>query len=207
MGVGKLWQSLAVPARFIAMVRQFHDGMLPGVQNDGEYSEPFPVTKGVEQCCVLASALFSMMFSAKLTDAFQDCDDDFPIRYRFVGKLFNLQRLQAKSKVLTDVLDELLYADEMAKNASTERKIQDDIGRVSQACDNYDLKTSTNKNEVVYQPALGKLYSEPTITVNGQRLQVVDKFVYLGSTLSRAVHFDDEVTVRIAKVSVAFRRL
>ena len=50
-------------------------------------------------------------------------------------------------------------------------------------------------------------YSEPTITVNGQKLQVVDKFTYLGSTLSRAVHIDDEVTARTAKASVAFGRL
>ena len=40
---------------------------------------------------------------------------------------------------------------------------------------------------------------EPTITVKGQRLQVVDKFTYLGSTLSRVVHIDDEVNARIAK--------
>ena len=39
------------------------------------------------------------------------------------------------------------------------------------------------KTEVVYQPAPGKPYKEPTITVKGQRLQVVDKFTYLGSTL------------------------
>ena len=29
---------------------------------------------------------------------------------------------------------------------------------------------------VAYQPAPGKPYKEPTITVKGQRLQVVDKF-------------------------------
>ena len=45
------------------------------------------------------------------------------------------------------------------------------------------------------------------ITVNGQKLKVVDKFTYLGSTLSRAVHIDDEITARIAKASVAFGRL
>ena len=106
------------------------------------------------------------MFSAILTDAFQDCDDGFPIRYRFDGKVFNLWRLQAKSKVQTGVLDELLYADEMANNASTERKMQEAMDRVSQTCDNYDLKISTKKTEVVYQPAPGKPYSEPTITVN-----------------------------------------
>ena len=42
--------------------------------------------------------------------------------------------------------------------------------------------------------------------MNGQKLKVVDKFPYLGSTLSRVVHIDDEVT-RIAKASVAFGRL
>ena len=51
----------------------------------------------------------------------------------------------------------------MAKNASSEKKIQEAMDRVSQACDNYDLKIS--KTEVVYRPAPGKPYSEPVITV------------------------------------------
>ena len=33
----------------------------------------------------MAPTLFSMMFSAMLTDAFQDVDAGFPIRYRFDG--------------------------------------------------------------------------------------------------------------------------
>ena len=85
--------------------------------------------------------------------------------------------------------------------------MQGAVDRMSKACDNFQLTISTNKTEVVHQPAPGKPYSEPTITVNGQKLQVVDKFTYLGSTLSRAVHIDDEVTARTAKTSVAFGRL
>ena len=54
----------------IAMVWQIHDGMQVRVQNDGKYSEPFPVTNRVKQGCVMAPTLFSMMFSAMLTDAF-----------------------------------------------------------------------------------------------------------------------------------------
>ena len=65
-----------------------------------------------------------MMFSAMLMDAFQDSDTSFPIRCRFYGNIFNLRRLQAKTKVQIDVLDELLYADDMDKNASSEAKIQ-----------------------------------------------------------------------------------
>ena len=85
--------------------------------------------------------------------------------------------------------------------------MQTAMDQVSKSCDNYDLTISTKKTEVVHQPAPGKPYNEPTITVNGQKLKVVDKFTYLGSTLSRAVHIDDEFTARIAKASVAFGRL
>ena len=38
-------------------------------------------------------------------------------------------------------------------------------------------------------------------------MQVVDKFTYFGSTLSRVVHIDDEVNARIAKASATSGRL
>ena len=157
----------------------------------------------------MAPTLFRMMFYIMLTDAFQYVDAGFPIRYNFDGKLLNLRRLQAKSKVQTDVVDKLLYADDMAEKAESETKLLGAVDRMSKACDNFQLTISTKKTEVVHQPAPGNPHSEPTITVNGQKLQVVDKFTYLGSTLSRAVHIDvdDEVTARTAKASVAFGRL
>ena len=58
------------PTKFIAIVRQFHDGMLARVQSDGKFSNPFPVTNDVKQGRILAPTLFSMMFSAMLTAAF-----------------------------------------------------------------------------------------------------------------------------------------
>ena len=160
------------PTKFIAMVRHFHDGMFARVQNNGEFSDPFPVTNGVKQGCVLAQTLFSMMFSAMLTSAFQDGDNGIPIRHRFDGKLFNLRRLQAKSKVQTDVLGEFLFADDIAKGAPTEEKMQKGVDRISDSCDSYDLTISIKKTEVLYQPAPGKPYKKPTITVKGQKLQV-----------------------------------
>ena len=57
------------------------------MQNNGEFSEPFEVTNGVKQGCVMAPTLFSMMFSAMLMDAFQDSDTGFPIMYRFLMTL------------------------------------------------------------------------------------------------------------------------
>ena len=63
------------------------------------------------------------MLSAMLMDAFSDSDAGFLIRYRFNGNLFNLRRLQVKTKVQLDVLDELLYAaDSMEANSGKKAK-------------------------------------------------------------------------------------
>ena len=53
----------------------------------------------MKQGCVLAPTLFSMMFSAMLTDAFRDGDLGVYFRYRTKGRVFNLRRLQAKTKM------------------------------------------------------------------------------------------------------------
>ena len=96
-GLWKVMAKFGCPPRFIAMVRQFHNGMQARLQDDGEFSEPFEVTNGVKQGCVMAPTLLSMLFSAILMDAFQDSFTGFPIRYRFDGNIFNLRRLQAKT--------------------------------------------------------------------------------------------------------------
>ena len=62
-----------------------------------------PLANEVKQDCEMAATLFIMMFSAMFTDAFQECADGFPSRYRFDYKLFNLKRLQAKTMVQTIV--------------------------------------------------------------------------------------------------------
>ena len=84
-GLWKIMQKFGCPTRFIGIVRQFHDGMMARVLDDGECSEAFPVTNGVKQGCVLAPTLFSMMFSAMLMDAFRDSSQGIEIRYRTDG--------------------------------------------------------------------------------------------------------------------------
>ena len=59
------------------------------------------------------------------------------------------------------------------------RRCKKGVDQGSDSCDSYDLTISIKKTEAVYQPASGKHYKEPTITVEGQRLQEVDKFTYI----------------------------
>ena len=206
-GLWKIMAKYGCPPKFISMVRQFHDGMQARVQDSNTFSEPFSVSNGVKQGCVLAPTLFSLMFSAMLTDAFRDGDVGFDVRYRTDGKLFNLRRLQAKTKVKSSTIRDFLFADDCALNAATEADMQQSVNQFSLACSNFGLTISTKKTEVLHQPAPGTPYVAPNITVNGQTLANVDKFVYLGSSLAQNANIDSEVTARIAKASAAFGRL
>jgi len=123
----------------------------------------------VKQGCVLAPTLFSMVFSAMLTDAFQDSEGGIHLRYRSDGRLFNLRRMQAVTKVKETVIRDFLFADDCALNASTEEKMQQELDGFSSACDNFGLTISITKTEVMHQTAPGKPYHEPCITVKGQK--------------------------------------
>ena len=47
-GHWKIMTQFGCPTKFRAKVRQFHDGNLARVQNNGEFSDTFPVTNGVK---------------------------------------------------------------------------------------------------------------------------------------------------------------
>ncbi|KYO18850.1 hypothetical protein Y1Q_0009257 [Alligator mississippiensis] len=142
-------------------------------------------------------------------------DDDessapFPVTsYQTDGKHFNLRRLQVKRKLQEMTVHDLLFANDCSLNAKYEFDMQPsmDLFKTFSVCDNFGLTINTKKTEVMHQPAPGKPYVEPTITVNGQTLQAVCKLTYLSSTLSHVVYINDETKARIAKASVAFGRL
>ena len=98
-GIWKIMGKLGCPNTFIAVVRQFHDGMMVRGPDDGEPSEAFPVSNGDKQGCVLAPTLFSLMFAAMLTGAFRESKSGINIKFRTDEKVFNPRRLHAATKV------------------------------------------------------------------------------------------------------------
>ena len=75
------------------------------------------------------------------------------------------------------------------------------------ACDAFGLTISIKKTKVMFTPVPGAPYVEPDIFVKKTRLEVVDTFVYLGSTISRDGSLDAEINLRTQKASTAFGKL
>ena len=142
-----------------------------------------------------------------LAEAFGDNNDGIPIRLRTDGNCSICADFMPNPRFKTDCVRDLLFADDCTLNAGSEPAMQLNMDKLSSACNAFGLTISTKKTEVMFQPASSKDYIEPTITVNGEALKVVDNFTYLGSTLSRDVRINDEVNHRIAKASAAFGNL
>ena len=81
------------------------------------------------------------------------------------------------------------------------------MDQFSPACANFGLIINTKERQMLHHPPLHHLYMEPSVTTNGEVLNAVDKFTYLGSVLSRDVHIDNEVDACIARASSVFGRL
>ena len=166
------------------------------MQDKGESSVAFPVTNGVKQRSALVPTLFSIMFSEMKIDG---SDIGIDLQYRTDGFVFDLRRLQAKTKVKTHIVYEFLFAADCALNATTKINMQNS--------DNFGQTINIKKTEVMHQPAPGKPYVEPNITIKRQRLKVVEKFTNIDSTLSEPILMDDEVNTRLTKASAVFGRL
>ena len=78
-----------------------------------------------------------------LFDAFNDSDNGIDIRYLTDSSVFNLRRLQAKTKVKTDIVNEFLFADDCALNATTKPNMKNSAGKFSMVWDNFGLTIST----------------------------------------------------------------
>ena len=198
---------LGCPPEFVNMFKQLHRDMKAQVNFNGSLSNPIAVDNGVKQGDIPAPTLFSIYFAVALGYAFQDCDRAVYIRFRTTGKVFNLRRFSAKSKTFQALVREFLYADDADLVAHSEEDMQVIMDHLSTACTAFGLTISLKKTEVMYSPAVGQVYAEPNIFVQGKRLKVADSFVYLGSTISRDGTLDAEINQRIAKASVAFGKL
>ena len=101
------------------------------VNYDGATSEPFDIHSGVKQGCVLAPTLFSILFSMVLSYAFNTSTEGVFLHTRADGKLFNLARLRAKTKVRHVVIREMLFADDAALMTRTMEDLQQLIDKLS----------------------------------------------------------------------------
>ena len=187
-GLSLVLRRLGCPSTLHAIIMEFHDNMRATVQFSGSRSRDFQINCGVKQGCVLAPSLFAIYFSALLLRAFPN-PSGVLLHTRSSGKLFNLARLRAKTKVHDLLVRELLYADDAALMAYSKVELQNMCDAFASACTEFGLRISISKTVVLGQ----NIPQPPTLTINDTVLTVVQKFCYLGSFVADSNSIDAEI--------------
>ena len=204
-GPWNILERLGCPPTFLTIIKKLHEGQVGQVKLAGTLSDTFPISNGVKQGCILAPTLFSIFFSMILREAKEDIKDGIFIRFRTAGSIFNLHRLLAQTKTLEQMVLELLFADDCALIALTEKALQRTVNCFRKAATAFGLTISLKKTEVIYQSPPGESYSELHITIDNTKLNAVENFTYLGSVMSNdaTINLDN----RLSKASSSFGRL
>ena len=121
-------------------------------------------------------------------------DEGIYLHTRSDGGLFNLARLNAKKKVRKSTIRvrDMLFA----IVTHTKEDLQSLGDRFAKSCKEFGLTISINKTNVMVQGA-----DPPDITINGNHLDIVDQFTYLGSTITNDFSLDADISKRIGKAS------
>lgn len=98
-GLFDILTKIGCPPKLQSLIESFHIDMKGTVQFNGSTSNPFDIRCGVKQGCILAPTLFGIFFSLLLKHAFGSATEGIYLHTRSDGRLFNLARLKAETKV------------------------------------------------------------------------------------------------------------
>ncbi|XP_059049895.1 uncharacterized protein LOC131844918 [Achroia grisella] len=197
--LGSIW----CPPKLLSLIKSFHEDMRGTIVFNGQSSESFDVRRGVRQGCVLAPTLFGIYFSLLIYTAFGDDHQGIHLHTRTDGNIFNISLLKSKRNREDLFVVSLLFADDAAFVANSAAELQSMLDKFSQACSLYAMYVNTKKTVVLTQG----IQEAPLISLNGTLLEVVDRFCYLGSTVSNNLSLEAEIDSRIGKAATMFGRL
>ena len=202
-GLFQILSKFDCPPKLQSMIESFHTNMKGTVQFTGSSFRPFDICSGVKQGCVLAQTLLEIFFALLLRRAFGTASEGICLRTRSDGRLFNLGRLRAKTKVREALIRDMLFADDAAVTTQTHQGLQARMDRSSQACKDFRLTISLKKTNILGQDTI----ELPAITIDDYELDVVEQFTYLGTTFTDNLSLDTEIDKWIGKVATTLARL
>ncbi|KAK4324592.1 hypothetical protein Pmani_004803 [Petrolisthes manimaculis] len=121
------------------------------------------------------------------------------------GKVFNLSRLRSINLTTITSLCAFEYADDNSVASHTEAGLQATLETFNFAYTKLGLNINLRKTQVLHQPCPNYANPQPpAIVLQGQTLENVEHFCYLGSPLSSKADIDVEIQHRLQGAGTAF---
>nr|KAG5687084.1 hypothetical protein BaRGS_017102 [Batillaria attramentaria] len=182
--IWKLMSHYGFPPKFVNIIRQLYEDATCQIIHDGKLTEPFTVRTGVRQGCILSPTIFLMVV-------------DWVMRQATDGKRTGIQWTFSKQ------LEDLDFADDIALLSHKQQDAQEKLNRVAEEAEKTGLKINISKTEVM---RVNHKQHDP-IQLHQEDIKEVDKFIYLGSVVSKDGGTDEDIKSRTNKARHAFRTL
>ncbi|KAK6749134.1 hypothetical protein RB195_001625 [Necator americanus] len=185
---GRLLNALSadgVPRKFVRLLDDMNHRTTAAVRTPAGCTTPFEVVTGVRQGAVAGPFLFSFAINGIMRRTVDQSPADIV--------------LAPSGCPLTD----LAYADDAVIFAESSTKLQHVVNLVSKLAAAYGLRLRPDKCKQMWissRPRTG-------IRVDGQPIELVDEFCYLGCTLKNNGSYERDVQQRCAKATSAFKSL
>ena len=176
-------RAYGIPEKLTNLVKAFYDDFKCAVIHQGETSKWFDIKTGVKQGCNMSGFLFLMVIDWVMRRTVRNGETG--IRWKFTSKL-----------------DHVDFADDLALIASTKQHIQLKTDRLCRVAQLVGLKVNSQKTKVMRINSR----NDDRIYIDGGEVDV-DKFVYLGATLTKSGGGMGDMENRISKGRNAYRQL
>ncbi|GFN78993.1 endonuclease-reverse transcriptase [Plakobranchus ocellatus] len=180
-----LWSTMRkynINSNLIGVIENLYDAATSAVFCNKNIGDWFRTTVGVRQGCLLSPTLFNIFLERIMTDALEDhCGTS-------IGGIS---------------ITNLRFADDIDGLAGNECEVASLVEQLDKASSNFGMEISAEKTKIMTN---SKEPSKKETKINGQILESVTKFKYLGSIISDEGS-KPEILSRIAQTTAALTKL
>ena len=177
-GLWAVLDSYKVPRKLVKLLRNLYSKSELAVRINGELGEWFMAEIGSRQGDPLSPLMFITLLERVMEQT--ECNTEG------IG-------LNIHGRILKD----LRYADDVDLMAETENGLQELLTSQAESSRGYGLQINRNKTKVLVCTRNGSEDPLPKITVNGEPLECVTEYVYLGSLITQDNDCSPEIRRRI----------
>ena len=185
----EILEKIGVDWRDRRLIRNLYMKQTAVVRTENGNSEPADIGRGVRQGCLLSPLLFSIYAEMMMVEAMEDIEEGV--------------------RVGGELLKDVKFADDQGMVAQSEKGLQKLMDAVNDTGKLYDMKMNVKKTKVMRVCRDGNEQARGNklnIIIDGQVVEQVKQFRYLGSLISEDGTCEAELKSRIAMAKDAFNK-
>ena len=183
-GLWHVLRGFGIEEGLIQVIQALYNTASSAVLLNSDIGDYFKTTVGVRQGCLLSPILFNLFLENIMRETLLGFKSTVPIGGRTINNL--------------------RFADDIDLMAGSNTELQDLTSRLEKRAGAYGMEVSSEKSKIMVNSANN---TPAQISMNGQQLEEVEAFKYLGSTLTKDGRSTVEIKTRLGIATSAMARL